>query len=98
MDENFIYNVLEIVAEIPKGNVATYKQIASLAGKEKNARQVGKILSTSSFYGSYPCYRVVNSAGRLAPDYPEQKDYLVEEGVLFKQNGNVDLKKCLWKV
>lgn len=48
MDEHFIYIVLEIVSEIPKGNVATYKQLAKLAGRERNARQVGKILSASS--------------------------------------------------
>lgn len=38
MDENFVYLVLEIVSEIPKGKVATYSQIAQLAGKENNAR------------------------------------------------------------
>ena len=48
MDEQFIYIVLEIVSEIPRGNVATYKQIAELAGRERNARQVGKILSAAS--------------------------------------------------
>ena len=52
MDEHFIYIVLEIVSEIPKGNVATYKQLAKLAGRERNARQVGKILSASSLYGA----------------------------------------------
>ena len=72
MDEHFIYIVLEIVSEIPKGSVATYKQIAELAGRERNARQVGKILSASSLYGEYPCHRVVNSAGRTAPDWNEQ--------------------------
>ena len=51
MDEQFIYIVLEIVSEIPRGNVATYKQIAELAGRERNARQVGKILSAASLYG-----------------------------------------------
>ena len=90
MDEHFIYIVLEIVSEIPKGNVATYKQLAKLAGRERNARQVGKILSASSLYGEYPCHRVVNSAGRTAPNWDEQKDLLIDEGVTFKPNGNVD--------
>ena len=90
MDEHFIYIVLEIVSEIPKGSVATYKQIAELAGRERNARQVGKILSASTLYGEYPCHRVVNSAGRTAPNWDEQKDLLIDEGVTFKPNGNVD--------
>ena len=98
MDEQFIYIVLEIVSEIPKGKVATYKQIAELAGRERNARQVGKILSAASLYGDYPCHRVVNSAGRTAPDWEEQTDLLIEEGIIFKQNGNVDIKKCQWKI
>lgn len=98
MDEHFIYIVLEIVSEIPKGSVATYKQLAELAGRERNARQVGKILSASSLYGEYPCHRVVNSAGRTAPDWDEQKDLLIDEGVTFKANGNVDLKACQWKI
>lgn len=40
MDEDFAYLILAIVSEIPRGKVATYKQIAELAGKENNARQV----------------------------------------------------------
>lgn len=96
MDEHFVYLVLEIVAEIPKGKVATYQQIASLAGREKNARQVGKILSNASYYGEYPCHRVVNSVGRLVMDWEEQRDLLEDEGVSFKKNGCVDMKTCKW--
>ena len=49
-------------------------------------------------YGDYPCHRVVNSAGRLVPDWFEQRDLLLEEGVIFKDNGNVDLKSCKWRI
>lgn len=97
MNEDFIYQVLAIVSEIPKGKVATYKQIATLAGKDQNARLVGKILSHASLYGDYPCHRVVNSAGRLVPHWNEQKDLLMEEGILLKPNGCVDLKTYQWK-
>ena len=45
MDDRLIYEVLEVVGEIPSGKVATYGQIASLIGRPKNARLVGKILS-----------------------------------------------------
>lgn len=98
MDQDFIYQVLEIVSEIPVGKVASYKQIATLAGREKNARLVGKILSHSSLYGKYPCHRVVNSVGRLVPDWYEQKELLVDEGITFQKNGNVNMKKHQWKV
>ena len=45
---------------------------------------------------STPCHRVVNASGRLVPGWEEQKQILLEEGVSFKQNGCVDLKKHLW--
>lgn len=98
MDENFIFQVLAIVSEIPVGKVASYKQIAILAGREKNARLVGKILSHASLYGQYPCHRVVNSAGRLVPTWNEQKDLLNKEGIQFKKNGCVDMKTYQWKI
>ena len=96
MDESLIYEVLSVVEEIPEGRVATYGQIAGLIGREKNARLVGKILSMSQYYGHYPCQRVVNHAGRTAPGWPEQSGLLSEEGVCFKENGCVDLRKFQW--
>ena len=97
MEDEFIFQVLEIVTEIPKGKVASYKQIAILIGRPQNARLVGKILSHASMYGDYPCHRVVNSMGRLVPHWHEQKDLLLQEGILFKENGCVDMKKCQWQ-
>ncbi len=96
LDETLIYEVLSVVEEIPQGHVATYGQIARLIGREKNARLVGKILSMAEFYGSYPCHRVVNHAGRLAPGWYEQKPLLMEEGITFKDESHVDLKACQW--
>jgi len=98
IEERLIYEVLSVVEEIPPGRVATYRQIARLTGREKNARLVGKILSTSQQYGEYPCHRVVNHAGRTAPGWFEQPELLRREGVLFKENGCVDLRQCLWEV
>lgn len=97
MNKDIIYQILGVVSEIPYGKVATYGQIAHLIGRNKNARLVGKVLAMSQFYGNFPCQRVVNSQGRLAPNFDEQKDLLLEEGVIFKPNGNVDLKKYQWK-
>lgn len=72
MNEQLIYEIFSVVEEIPEGKVATYGQIASLIGRNKNARFVGKVLSQMEFYGRYPCHRVVNHAGRVAPGWQEQ--------------------------
>ena len=94
--EHLIYKILSVVEEIPPGYVATYGQIAALIGRDRNARLVGTVLSRADRYGSYPCHRVVNASGRLVPGWTEQKQLLLEEGISFKQNGCVDLKKHLW--
>lgn len=96
MDENIVYEILSVVEEIPEGKVASYGQIAQLIGRDKNARMVGKVLSQAAYYGDYPCHRVVNHAGRLAPHFPEQYDLLLSEGVIFKNRNYVDMKKCQW--
>ena len=79
LDDAFAYAVLSIVEEIPVGTVATYGQIARLMGREKNARLVARVLSYGQQYGRFPCHRVVNHAGRLAPGWPEQAALLAEE-------------------
>lgn len=97
MNEDIIYEILSVVEEIPAGRVATYGQIARLIGRAKNARLVGKMLSQAKYYGSHPCHRVVNHAGRTAPGWTEQRSLLVAEGVGFRENGRVDLKHFLWE-
>ncbi|MCI8757023.1 MAG: DNA methyltransferase [Oscillospiraceae bacterium] len=97
LQENLIYEILSVVEEIPEGRVATYGQIARLIGREKNARLVGKVLSMAGYYGKYPCHRVVNHAGRLAPGWPEQKDLLRQEGVSLKNENHVNLKEYQWQ-
>ncbi len=97
MNEDIIYEILSVVEEIPAGRVATYGQIARLIGRAKNARLVGKVLSQAKYYGSHPCHRVVNHAGRTAPGWTEQRSLLVAEGVGFRENGRVDLKHFLWE-
>ncbi|MDO4466253.1 MAG: MGMT family protein [Bacillota bacterium] len=98
MQEEMVFQILEVVNEIPEGKVATYGQIARLIGREKNARLVGKVLSHASYYGKYPCHRVVNHMGRLAPGFDDQKDLLLMEGVSFKNEDCVDLAQYQWMV
>lgn len=96
LNDDLIYEILSVVEEIPPGYVASYGQIAALIGRDKNARLVGKVLSLSQYYGQYPCHRVVNRAGRTAPGWYEQRSLLESEGVTFKKDGCVDMKKHRW--
>ena len=95
-DERLIYEILSAVGEIPEGNVAPYGQIARLIGRDRNSRLVGKVLGMANLYGEYPCHRVVNHAGRLAPGWPEQRFLLEAEQVVMKDDRHVDLKKYQW--
>ena len=96
LDEDLIWQVLCAVDEIPEGKVASYGQIARLIGRRRNARLVGKILSQAQDYGDFPCHRVVNAAGRLAPGFAEQRGRLLAEGVEFRPNGCVDMRRYQW--
>lgn len=97
MQEDVIYAILSVVEEIPEGKVATYGQIARLIGRERNARLVGKVLGRAEYYGNYPCHRVVNHAGRLAPGWPEQRALLEAEGVALRDDIHVDLSRFGWR-
>lgn len=96
LTEELIYEILSVVEEIPEGKVASYGQIAKLIGRDRNARLVGKVLSMAEYYGKYPCHRVVDHSGRLAPHFYDQKDLLLEEGVEFRDDTHVDMRKCRW--
>ena len=77
LTEELIYGILSVVEEIPEGKVASYGQIAKLIGRDRNARLVVKVLSMAEYYGEYPCHRVVDHSGRLAPHFYDQKDLLL---------------------
>lgn len=83
-----------IVAQIPSGLVTTYGRIAEMAGHPGASRAVGWAMQACP--GHLPAHRVVNSQGRIAPSWPEQRQRLEAEGVAFRPNGNVDLRRHLW--
>jgi methylated-DNA-protein-cysteine methyltransferase-like protein len=87
--------IYKIVNDIPKGYVLTYGILASLAGAPSNARLAARLMTNSE--GDINNHRIVNSAGRTAPGWNEQRAMLEAEGVRFKENGNVDLKHHLWR-
>ena len=93
MDDDLIRKILSVADSIPAGRVASYGRIAELAGRPKNARMVGRIMKMADRYGDHPCHRVVNHAGRTVPGWKEQREMLEKEGVEFKANGCVDMKK-----
>lgn len=91
----------EQVKRIPVGKVASYGQIALLAGNPRWSRVVGYALHNNPEPGVIPCHRVVNKDGRLAKSFAFggeniQRDLLLSEGVIFKNEHTVDMKKCQW--
>lgn len=96
--KSFYQEVYEVVGEIPRGSVSTYGQIARLLGKPQYSRMVGHAMCEAPASLKLPCHRVVNSQGRLVPGWDKQRELLCAEGVAFKKNACVDLKKCLWKL
>ncbi len=92
--------IYEAVKKIPKGHVATYGQIAALAGDKKMARAVGNALHNNPDPEHVPCFRVVNSKGELSGEFAfggagAQERLLKEDGVEVTC-GRVDLGKYGW--
>lgn len=96
----FTDRVIQTVRDIPAGKVATYGQIACLAGSPRAARQVARILHTCSAKEGLPWHRVVNREGRIAlkpfQGFEEQRRLLEREGIRFDSSGAIDLRRFLW--
>lgn len=91
-----------VVKRIPRGRVATYGQIATLAGLDGHARQVGYALHSLPDRSDIPWHRVINAKGEVSPrsasdSHELQRMLLEEEGVEFSVDGRVDLKTFRWK-
>ena len=99
--DNFYQRVYAVVRRIPKGKVATYGQIAILAGSPRASRVVGYALHVNPEPGIIPCHRVVNREGRVAPGFAfggsdVQEAMLRAEGIEFAKKGYVALEGQLW--
>lgn len=93
--------IYHVVADIPRGRVATYGQIAKLAGLERHARQVGYALHRLPDDTAIPWHRVINARGEISdraiPDDGRlQRMLLVREGIRFGPDGRVPLARYRW--
>lgn len=94
--------IYAVVCKIPKGKVATYGQVATLAGNPRWARVVGYALHNNPMPGVIPCHRVVNRDGKTAEAFvfgggQVQRQMLEKEGIEFGVDGCIDLKRYGWK-
>ena len=94
--------IYQVVGRIPPGRVATYGQVAALAGLPGHARQVGYALHALSDNSSVPWHRVVNARGEISlRSMPGaelvQQQRLAREGVLPGANGRLPLQQVRWK-
>ena len=96
--------IYQTVRQIPVGKVATYGQIADLAGLYGKARLIGYALfQVDTMTDDIPWHRVINAKGKISyssmrkgGDYL-QKHLLEKEGIEFQLNGKIDLKKYRWQ-
>lgn len=92
--------IYKAVKTIPKGKVATYGQVGAMVGNPKLARVVGNALHNNPLPGIIPCHRVVNSKGELPANFAfggaeTQRELLEKEGIIFTEDGKVNLKKYI---
>ncbi len=99
--ENSFERIYAIVRRIPRGCVATYGQVAALAGNKRWARVVGFALHVNPDPEGIPCYRVVNREGKVSDAFAfggvNRQIALLEADGIPCADGIVDLKKYQWK-
>jgi len=98
---SFHQRVKRTLCKIPRGRVATYGQVAALAGQPRAARQVAWVLNSSSEKDGLPWHRVINRNGTISlprhAGYEVQKALLKKEGVKFDRDDGIDLERYQWR-
>ena len=92
----FSEKAISIIQSIPPGKVATYGQIALLAGNHRNARRVSRLIHTCSKKYKLPWHRIVNIQGKISLKeemFDIQYQLLIQEGIEFGLNHVIDLNK-----
>ena len=95
---NFYERIYEVVKSIPEGRVMSYGQVGAVLGNVHFAQTVGNALHVNPSPADIPCHRVVRSDGSVSEGYAfggaaAQRKRLEDEGVCFKSNGKVDMKR-----
>ncbi len=100
MATSFTIQVRQIIKDIPLGKVTTYGIIAAHANNRAGARQVARILHSSSEKYDLPWHRVVNREAKISlrrgSGYELQRQLLEEEGVIFDDRDRIDFTEYLW--
>ena len=94
--------IYDVVKQIPKGKVASYGQVAALAGNPRWARVVGYALHVNPDPSGIPCYRVVTKDGRVSDAFAfgggnEQIALLKSDGIEFIDETHVDMARFQWR-
>ena len=95
--------IYAVVRRVPRGKVATYGQIAEIAGLEGHARQVGYAMAALHSGSALPWHRIINAEGRVsmrsagAGSTIVQQQLLEREGIVFNDGGRVSLTRYRWK-
>jgi methylated-DNA-protein-cysteine methyltransferase-like protein len=96
----FAERIITLIRSIPKGKVATYGQIATMAGNSRGVRGVVWLLHSSSNKKKLPWHRVINRHGRISlqPGFglEEQRFLLESEGIIFNPDSSINLELYLW--
>jgi methylated-DNA-protein-cysteine methyltransferase-like protein len=100
--ESSYERIYTVVRRIPRQRVATYGQVATLAGLGGHARQVGYALNAMPDDPSIPWHRVINSKGEISTHAEpgatsEQRRLLEAEGIDFDHRGRVPLRRFQWQ-
>ena len=101
MEKTAFERIYDVVKQIPKGSVATYGQVAALAGNKRWSRVVGYALHVNPDPEHIPCHRVVNRYGEVSKAFAfggenKQIELLEREGIIVDGN-KVDLTKYQWR-
>ena len=95
--------ICAVIRRIPKGWVATYGQVAAMAGMPRRARLVGRVLQRLDPGTKIPWHRVVNAKGEVSYSLSRnggdvvQRRLLEKEGIKFDANNRLDLERCRWR-
>ena len=101
-EDEAVEAICDVIRRIPRGWVATYGQVATMAGMPRRARLVGRVLQRLDPAIKIPWHRVVNAKGEISYSLSRnggdalQRRLLEKEGIKFDSKNRLDLERCRW--